>query len=75
MGWNFSPREITRAGASTDFGYVLPNLTTTSKAMDNWMFGLDSASQKGGKRTLEGALIAVESFHHGEKMDLTAGPR
>ena len=48
-------------GTSTDFGYVLPNPTTTSRVMDKWMFWLDSTSQKGGKRTLEGALIAVES--------------
>ena len=60
---NFSP-EI---GTSTDFGYVLPNLTTTSRVMDKWMFWLDSASQKGGKRTLEGALIAVESCFTAER--------
>jgi len=44
------------------FGHVWANLTTTSRVMDKLMFRLDSASRKGGKRALEGALIVAQSY-------------
>jgi hypothetical protein len=54
-------KEIWAEFLPSDFGDVLANLATTSRAMDKWMSRLNSAGQKGGKRALEGALIAVES--------------
>jgi hypothetical protein len=38
----------------SDFGDVLANLATTSRAMDQRMLQLDSAGQKGPEITLEG---------------------
>ena len=47
-------------GRLSDFGDVLANLATTSRAMDKWMLQLDSAAQKGPEISLEGILIVVE---------------
>jgi hypothetical protein len=47
----------------SDFGDVLANLTTTSRAMDKWMLRLDSAGQKDPEITLKGVLIVVESWY------------
>jgi hypothetical protein len=44
----------------SDFGYVLANLATTNKAMDEWRLRLDSAGQKGPEINLKGILIVVE---------------
>jgi hypothetical protein len=44
----------------SDFGYVLANLATTNKAMDEWRLRLDSADQKGPEINLKGILIVVE---------------
>jgi hypothetical protein len=45
----------------SDYGDVLANLTTTSRAMDKWMLRLDLAGQKDPEITLKGVLIVVES--------------
>ena len=51
----------------SDFGDVLVNLATTSRAMDKWMLRLDSAGQKGPEITLEGILIVVEGCFTAER--------
>ena len=54
----------------SDFGDVLANLATTSRAPDKWMSRLDSAGQKDPEITLEGVLIVVEgSFTAEREMD------
>ena len=51
----------------SDFGHVLANLATTSRAPDKWMSRLDSAGQKGPEITLEGILIVVEGWFTAER--------
>ena len=51
----------------SDFGDVLANLATTSRAPDKWMSRLDSAGQKGPEITLEGVLIVVEGSFTAER--------
>jgi hypothetical protein len=55
--------EVQRNFLPSDFGDVLANLTTTSRAMDKWMLRLDSAGQKDPEITLKGVLIVVESWY------------
>jgi hypothetical protein len=57
----------------SDFGDVLANLATTSRAMDQIMLQLDSAGQKGPEITFEGILILVEGRFTAERSgsDLT----
>jgi hypothetical protein len=52
----------------SEFGDVLANLATTSRAMDKWMLRLDSAGQKGPEIILEGILIVVEGCFTAENL-------
>jgi hypothetical protein len=51
----------------SEFGDILDNLATTSKAMDKWMLHFDSAGQKGPEITLESILIVVEQCFTAER--------
>jgi hypothetical protein len=57
----------------SDFGDVLANLATTSRAMDKWRLRLDSAGQKGPEITLEGILIVVEGCFTAERSGAGSG--
>jgi hypothetical protein len=57
----------------SDFGDVLANLATTSRAMDKWMLRLDSAGQKGPEIILEGILIVVEGCFTAERKGFPIG--
>jgi hypothetical protein len=51
----------------SDFGDVLANLATTSRATDKWILRLDLSGQKGPEITLEGVLIFVEGSFTAER--------
>jgi len=53
---------------ASDFGDVLANLATTSRATDKWMLWLDSTGQKSPEIILEGILIVVEGCFMAENM-------
>jgi hypothetical protein len=70
-------RKFGRIFLPSDFGDVLANLATTSRAMDRWMLQLDSVDQKGPETTLEGILIVVERCFTTERsvLGLDQGPK